>query len=346
VTRYVFNAAVDSEDPFLTDMKDQFYYDPWRGIDKRPLVWDRERKFCKADWGLESVSLTIPKKIPVYLIPEYVVRVPTEFPFWSALPKQAVQGPEVHYIAVTGLGAGAGWRSEGWEPVDADYTDPSTDRVQVVMKYVGAAGKVSGPLMHYARGFKDMLQLLQQIKTWDVLTEIETMALQGDPTVVGQEAQPTGFITSQKASGENYIDKAGAAITLSDIRTVVNEAWRDGGDLETRGYAVTDPFTYNALKDLLTEYLSYEITEYRLPWGIKTFEIDGIPFIKSRGMPIGAGAKAILFLDRQYNWAAVSLDVTYKELAVTGDVRKFIVIAYLNFVNQAPQFNAIIYNIA
>lgn len=329
-------------DPFIERFAGKIYYDPWRGIDFRPNPWmANNRAVERAIWAFASSAETVPTILPTFLDPSYIYAVPTDAPLYAALPRKASLGAHEDYVRVTALGSPAVdyWGAETKVP---DYVSPTSVRVSEPKKIAQTWGGVTGFQKAAGKGFKDMLAEAHQERLYGLLTEgLEEQCINGD----GATIEPTGIIVWQ--TGTNEVPAASGNVTLALIQRAIREAWVAGGDLESYGFAVTDPVTYDYVKNLLIEYLSYvNVMNYDLPWGVKTFSIQGVPFIRSRKMPTGANAKAICFVDRRYTYVAALQDVTTELYGKTTDAQEFAIKFYGNVINRAPEFAAIITAIA
>jgi hypothetical protein len=150
-----------------------------------------------------------------------------------------------------------------------------------------------------------------------------------------------GLLTQQGTT--NRVAGGSAAPTLAEIQEVIRTVWTAGGDLESYGFAVTDPTNYDYVKNLLMEYVGYvNVDNYELPWGLKTYSIQGIPFIKSRKMPTGSNVKKILFLDRRVVYNDILTDVTTELYGKVKDEQNFAIKWYGRTINRAVEFCGVI----
>ena len=108
--------------------------------------------------------------------------------------------------------------------------------------------------------------------------------------------------------------------------------------------AVTDAFTLNKIKGLLMDYQrsmpmagSYGIPE--------SFMFDSTNVIKSQYMPTTSGSRMILFLDTRYIFLPVLQDVTYTELGLTNDSKKYYLKWYGALVLQFEGSSGQIYGV-
>jgi len=327
-------------DPFMKRYAGKIYYDPWAGIDFTPNPWlKNNRAVERAVWAYASGSYTVPAILPTYLDPSYAYVVPTDAPAYAALPRKASLGAMESFVRVTALGAGTKWVAQDATP---DYVSPTAAPTHQAKAICQVWGGVTGFMRAAAENFKDMLEEAHRERLYDLLTAgLENGILNGDGT--GNNAK--GLLTWQGTTNE--VAAGSAAVTLAQIQEAIRKAWVAGGDLESFGFAVTDPATYDSVKNLVQEDLGYvNVENYDLPWGLKTFSIQGVPFLRSRKMPTGANVKKILFVDRRYSYCAILTDVTTELYGKTEDAQKFAVKWYGNAINRAPEFGAVVSGIA
>jgi hypothetical protein len=338
---------IEGMDEFLfhmTQQKDPTYYNPWLGIDYSPASLLKNNKIIeRAIWAYASGSITQPVILPTYLSEDYAYALPTDAPAYAAIPKRASKGATVEYVRITAYGVPSAYFVA--QDATPDYVSPTVARVTLEKKICETWGGVVGFLQSAGKGFKDMLVEAHSERLKALLSEgLENGCLNGDAT--GNNVK--GFLTYQGTT--NGINASSAAVTLQMIRDAIKAAYVAGGDLESYGFAITDPATYNYVKALLSEDVGYirSGTEaaYDLPWGLKTYAVDGIPFIKSRKMPTSTNSKKILFLDNRYNYAAILEDLTVELYGKTKDAQEFALKWYGNFVAELPEYNAIVYGIA
>lgn len=329
-------------DPFIQRFAGQIYYNPWEGIDFRPNPWMQNNKaLTRAVWGFDTSSQTVPTILPTYLDPDYVYALPSEAPVVAALPHKASTGGMASYVRITAYGSpSAGY----WlaETTDAEVVKPTASRKNEQKKIAETRGGTTGFAQAAGVGFKDILaEAINERLTAFKVDALEDGFLNGD----GNTTSPKGLLTWQGTT--NQVDASSANVTLAEIRKAIKLAWDAGGDLESYGFGITDSTTYAYIKSLLQEYLGYNNVEsYTLPWGLKTFEIDGVPFLKSRKMPQAANAKKILLQDRRFIYADVLQDTITELLAKTGDGQNFNVKFYGTPINKCPEYGSVIANIA
>jgi len=240
------------------------------------------------------------------------------------------------YVRITALGApSAYWVAE---TADVDYVAPTPDRQNVQKVIAETWGGTTGFQRAAAESFKDMLEEAHRERLYGLMTNgLEDGCLNG----TGATVYNKGLITWQGTTNE--VGAGEAAVTLAELQEAIRKAWVAGGDLESYGFAITDPATYDTIKNLISEYLGYvNVENYDLPWGLKTFSIQGIPFIKSRKMPTTAKEKKVLFVDRRFCYNAILTDVTTELYGKVKDEQNFAIKWYGVTINRAPEFGAVV----
>jgi len=329
-------------DPFIQRYAGKIYYDPWIGLDYRMNPWLRNnRAIERVIWAFASSAITVPTILPTFLDPSYIYALPTDAPLYAALPRKASLGAHEDYVRITSLTAPSigYWISQTQAP---EYESEGSARVSQLKAIAQTWGGVTGFMKAAGNGYKDMLEEAHRGRLLALLTEgLEDGMINGDGT--GTNAK--GIITWQ--TGTNEIAGGSANVTIAKIQEAIRAAFVAGGDLESYGFAVTDPVTWDYVKNLLMEYVSYvNIMNYDLPWGLKTFSIQGVPFLRSRKMPTGSNVKAIVFVDRRHTYVAALQDVVTELYGKTKDASEFAIKFYGNCINRAPEFGSIITAIA
>lgn len=324
-------------DPFIKRYNGKVYYDPWLGIDYTPNPWMKNnRAIERAIWAYASSSQTVPTILPTFLDPAFTYVVPTDAPLYAALPRKASLGAMASYTRITALGAPtAYWVTETESP---DYVAPTAARVNAQKVIAETWGGTTGFQRAAAEGFKDMLEEAHRERLTGLITNgLEDGCLNG----AGSTIYNNGLLTQQGTT--NRVAGGSAAPTLAEIQEVIRTVWVAGGDLESYGFAVTDPTNYDYVKNLLMEYVGYvNVDNYELPWGLKTYSIQGIPFIKSRKMPTGSNVKKILFLDRRVVYNDILTDVTTELYGKVKDEQNFAIKWYGRTINRAVEFCGVI----
>lgn len=331
-------------DPFIKRFAGRVYYDPWENIDFTPNPWmQNNRAIERAVATFVSSSQTVPTILPTFLDPEYTYAVPSDAPAFASLPRKASLGAMASYNRVTALATATSIMLSEAEASNPEFSSVDTNaRVNLKRAIAEVFGGVSGFQRASGEGFKDALAEAHRSRLLYLLTAgLEDQVLNG----AGTGNEMTGILTTQSTT--NGQNASSAAVTLAQIQAAIRAAWTAGGDLESFGYAITDPVTFDYVKNLVAESLGYvNVENYTLPWGLKTYSVQGIPFIKSRKMPTTTNQKKIMFVDRRYTYVDILTDVTTELYGKTADDQKFAIKFYGNVVCRAPEFQATVYGIA
>lgn len=285
---------------------------------------------------------TLSVLIPVWLEPGYVDLVKRETPVWEIMPKRAVKGKSIDFNQITNFG------SAQFLPEDSTLTeaDDTYTRQTVAVKYCYSVGRVTGPMIAAAVPYMDAMGNEVQRKTIALAMELERVLINGDKTTY-----PNEFDGLIKTITSNTINKAGADITLDNIRTAIRYCRYAGSTPSTTlsgampNLMVTDYETLDVIKAAMQDYLRYYNIEKEIAFGIQAVVFDGVAILGSRYMPTDADSKRLLVLNTAFLFLGVLQDMTYEELAHTNDSRKFCLKWYGALANEAEQFMCQIYGI-
>lgn len=312
---------------------------------------------------------TLPVLIPVYVDPEIVDLTRRATPLVEMIPRVTNYGRTADYNQITTI-ASAQALAE-----DAALNEQNDEYIRqtIPIKYLYSVGRVTGPMFAASKqylssgGYVDSLSLEVKNKTLALKRLEEAMILLGDSQTDWTEPVNSSTITAANSydglyelisdansnghggSASYVTDNAGAAISISAIRTAIRTARTAGGE---PNLIVTDYSTYDAIKALIQDQLRYVSTQ-TIAWGITTLSFEGIPVIASRFLSTTAGAgsgvpqdsKSLFVLDTNVIEMRVLQDVSYEELAKTNDSIKFSLKCYEALVVKAPQFNHVIIDI-
>jgi hypothetical protein len=312
---------------------------------------------------------TLPVLIPVYVDPEIIDETRKATPLVELIPRVTNYGKTADFNVITSIG---GAQPLGEDAALTEQNDTYTRR-SVGIKYLYSVGRVTGPMFAASKqylasgGYVDALSLEVKNKTLALKRLEEAMILLGDtaadwtdPSTSTSYASAYSYnglyqlISNANSNGlggsSSYVtDLAGAAISISAIRTAIRTARTAGGE---PNLIVTDYATYDAIKALIQDQLRY-VSTTTIAWGITTMSFEGIPIIASRFLSTTAGngskvpqdGKSLFVLDTNVIEMRVLQDVSYEELAKTNDSIKFMLKVYEALVCKAPKFNHVIYDI-
>lgn len=315
---------------------------------------------------------TLPVLIPVYVDPEIVDATRRATPLVELIPRVTNYGKTADFNCITTI-ASAQALAE-----DASLTEQNDTyyRTSIAVKYIYSVGRVTGQMFAASKqylasgGYVDALSLEVKNKTLALKRLEEAMILLGDGTTNWTEPVNSSTITGTNSfnglwslinntnstystswyTASNHItDKAGASLTLADIRTYIRTPRTYGGE---PNLIVTDYSTYDHIKSLIQDQLRYVSTQ-SIAWGITTVSFEGVPIIASRFLSTTAGtgsgtvynARSLFVLDTNVIEMRVLQDVSYEELAKTNDSIKFYLKCYECLVVKAPQFCHIAHDI-
>ena len=350
------------------------YVDAMKGIDSRAQMSEALTEFSKAnvvELSLKTFNLqkaqsigglaaggTDTTLIPIYVDPAMADLTRRHTPLLELIPRVTQYGNQISYNQLTARGV-FGWAAEG---AALTSNEDTYVRQTTAIKYCYAVGQITGPYLaaskpYLSQGYVDGLNLEIRNKTQTLKYVEEDSLINGD----GTSGRSTGYGGKTYVAGlepdgmrklitTNAVDESSAAVSFSLIRTLIRRA-KTANASTTLGVGdpnllVTDYTTKDNLKSLMTPTLRYEGDTYELPFGIKAMQFDGLPVLATKFMPDAANTREILVLSTDTWQNRVMQDMTYEELAKTGDSYKFLVKQYLAPITVAEQFNARGYNFA
>ena len=312
---------------------------------------------------------TLPVLIPVYVDPEVVDLTRRSTPLVELVPRVTNYGNYASYNQISTISTAQAVTE------DAALTEQNDTyaRKTLPIKVLVSVGRVTEYMIEASRpylssgGYVDALSLDVRAKTLALRRLEEAMILLGDSVTAWTEPVNSTSIPAatsfdglyqliSNANSNGYggasgytTDNAGAALSISAIRTAIRTARTAGGE---PNLIVTDYASYDAIKALIQDQLRYVSTQ-TIAWGITTLSFEGIPIIASRFLSTTAGtgsrvpqdARSLYVLDTNVIEMRVMRDVTYEELAQTNLSKKFVISVFETLVVKAPQFNHVIYDI-
>lgn len=312
---------------------------------------------------------TLPVLIPVYVDPEIVDQTRRATPLVELIPRVTNYGSYAAYNVITSIATAQAVAEDG---ALTEQNDTYVRR-SVPIKILASVGRVTEFMVEASRpylssgGYVDALSLDVRAKTLALRRLEEAMILLGDSTANWVEPVNSttvsgtysydglyNLITNANSNGlggsSSYrTDNAGAALSISAIRTGIRTARTAGGE---PNLMVCDYASYDVIKSLIQDQLRY-ISTTNIAWGITTLSFEGIPIIASRFLSTTAGSgsatpydgRSLFILDTNVIEMRVLRDVTYEELAQTNLSKKFVLSVFEALVVKAPQFNHVIYDI-
>lgn len=290
--------------------------------------------------------------VPVYVDPRVVDETRKFTPLVEIIPRVTNMGTTADYNNVTAKG-GAFTRAEDSSLTE---TDTTTARNSTPIKYLYAVGRVTGQARaaippYTLSGFQpaggavgsftdagaaNAKQFEVLVKARELRELQEDLIMNGNATTSGISGNPdgteySGIITLMSTT--NTVDKNTSAIDYDDIELAAQYAFDDGGrptvGVGSSGVIadirkiMIDVFRWSP-SDRINDTLGFGI-----PTAITIFTMVGpITIIPSMFMSNVSGSKAIYFLDMSVIEMRVLQDLTYEDLAKTGDADKFMIKCY------------------
>jgi len=298
--------------------------------------------------------------IPVYVDPLIVDQSRKYTPLVEGIiPKVANRGITADFNVITAKGA-AKFLAE--DPALAEQDD-TLDRSSKAIKYAYAVGRVTGQsivatppysLQQYnpqgaglpgttfgSSAAPNSKQLSVLVKSRAIMELLENKILNGDSSSDANEID--GIRTQMGAT--NTVDKNSTQWSLKDVDTAVSNAFTDGGRVNV---AITDPVTYAEAIQKLRDGQRYPPTNDLFGVGRIVFNtmVGEVPLIPSQFATTTDGSRRIDFLDTSVWEQRYLLDVTYQDLAMTGDAEKFMLKSYMALICRSLGFNSSITEIS
>lgn len=298
--------------------------------------------------------------IPVYVDPLIVDQSRKYTPIVEGIiPKVSNRGITADFNVLTAKGTA---RFLAEDPALADQDD-TYDRTSKSIKYAYAVGRVTGQsivavppysLQQYnpqgtglpgttfgSSAAPNSKQLAVLVKSRAIMELLENKILNGDAS---SDANEIDGIRTQVAA-TNTVDKNSSQWSLKDVDTAVSNAFTDGGRVNV---AITDSVTYAEAIQKLRDGQRYPPTNDLFGVGRIVFNtmVGQIPLIPSQFATTSDGSRRIDFLDTTVWEQRYLLDVTYQDLAMTGDAEKFMLKSYMALICRSLAFNSSITEIS
>jgi hypothetical protein len=299
--------------------------------------------------------------VPIYVDPRVIDASRKFTPVVELMPRVANQGTTADFNRLTAKGA-ASFRGE--DPA-LDEQNDTYERASVAIKYGYSVGRVTGPMIaampaYTMQDFNPAgtglsgstwaSQAAPNAKQIEVLVKTRAMRELQENTIINGNSSTNpyeydGIIVTQSTT--NTVAKGSTALTLGDLYTAVQKAFDYGG---RPSIAICSSSVYNDIQKLMMDQLRGVMPMSKLPWGAEFLSIrtmtGEIPILPSMFMSNVSGSKAIYFLDLSAIEMRVLQDLTYQELAKTGDSEKFYLKVYEALVIKNTKFNASVTAIA
>ena len=229
--------------------------------------------------------------LPTYLLPDYQDLVRKTAPFYDMITKRRAEGKVISYNAITAYPSGAFAN----EMATLSNTDATVISHNVNVRYAYVQELFSNIARAIAEGNFNYTNEFLRYGVRGLMQAIENALLFGD----GSAPNPLGA-TKMVDGGDNLVDKAGAAIALSDIDDVIEAIISNGFPQPTVG--LTDPGTLRAIAALVDDdYSNVGGSPYNRPgtW-TKGVTYNGVTFYAHWAFPTsdydsgtGEGGKSI-----------------------------------------------------
>jgi hypothetical protein len=313
----------------------QTYYDPIRKLDLRQNIMKSiEGNIQKAPSITTTTggTYTAYSMFPAFLDPSIVDQTMFETPLVFLIKRKAVKNLKYVYNKITAKA------DASFLGIDAPLSEQVDTRSNgsVDIKFLYAVGRVLNQAVAGGESYMDLMAEDIRVKMASINEALENEIINGDTST-----NALGFTGLISGITTNTTDLSGEDVSLEDFLTMKATIFQAKGRTDL---AVTDAFTLNKIKGLLMDYQrsmpmagSYGIPE--------SFMFDSTNVIKSQYMPTTSGSRRILFLDTRYIFLPVLQDVTYTELGLTNDSKKYYLKWYGALVLQFEGSSGQIYGV-
>ncbi len=249
--------------------------------------------------------------------------------------------------------------------------DDSKARDSTPIKYMYAVGRVTGPTQAAVPsylikgwgttgdGMRDT-SYLDSVATTALDQEVilkaqsmkeleENLFFNGNATTSGITGNPDGteydgIVALQSTTNQNDLNST--AMDLDDIEDTVRYAFDDSGRPEV-GFGSSTIVT-----DFRKKWRdAYRVTPEKgeVALGVVGSSVEGLmgpmKLIPSQFLSNVSGAKQLFFLDMEKIEHRVLQDMTYQEMGINNDSKKFFLKQYQTIIDRAPAFNSFIDNV-
>lgn len=264
---------------------------------------------------------------PIVYDPEVIDITRRYTPIQTILPKRTNLGKTANYYRLTGRGD-ATWQTEDAALNEADDT---REAASSDIKFLRVTGRVTGVAQASGAHFYNAVQEELMNKSVSMSMEIENSLINGDTATTATE--PNGLIKLLTSNGT----AVGGAVTLAAINGMLDDCYTALGHINLM---ITDAYTMTDIKTLLQEYVRY-VDPVKVAWGMDAVAFNGpngvVPIISSQYMPTTSTERRVIALDTRTIEQRVLTDVSYEDLAKTGDSRKFFLKTYRTLIAKHPE---------
>jgi len=300
-------------------------------------IYDGSKKSC--DTGLQEIGKMLSKAPsidttsggtytayglqPAFVDTTIVDRTIRETPLVKLLPRRASRSLKYVYNVITAKKGAVFLLDDGSlsEQVDTRTTS------YVDMKYLYGVGRITNPALAGANAsYINLFGEDVRVKMASMNEALEDEIINGDDST-----DAAGFDGLIASITTNTTDNSGAEITLDLLREDFNTSFEANGLIDL---VITDGRTLNYVKGLMQDYLRfYGQIPANMDFGIPdAFYFDGALFIKDRYAPTTAASRRIFYVDTRYIFLAVLQDMTYQEMGVQSDSRRYFIKWYGSLV--------------
>jgi len=264
---------------------------------------------------------------PIVYDPEVIDITRKYTPLQTMFRKRTNYGITANYYRLTARG-GATW---GTEDAAIDEADDTREAASSDIKFLRVGGRVTGPAQAGGAHFKNALQEEMMAKSVSMSMEIENALINGDTATTATE--PNGLIKLLTANNT----AVSGAVTLEDVNGLLDDCFVDLGHIDLM---VTDAYTLTQIREQMQDFVKYS-DPVKVAWGMDAVAFNSnhgvVPIIASQYMPGTSTERRVIACDTRTIEQRVLVDVSYEDLAKSGDSRKFFLKSYRCLISKFPE---------
>ena len=277
--------------------------------------------------------------VPLIVQPGIEDTIMLDHPFYAMVQKRAHRSKYVDWNKRTARGAAA-----------FKYEDPSMEPVKdtlsrsvIEIKSAYSVRRITNFDIRASEFYINWLNEEVNSATEALLELLEGAMISGDASTNAYEYSGLDVLITTNTETQST-----AELTLDKIAELVRWA-KQGAKASHSGTGrpnlhLTNTVDYDKVKALIRPWLKYNDTN-ALNWGIESYSIEGRPVITSPKCSITTGSRRWYVLDMSKWFVAMLQDITYTELPVDGDAKKFMLKTYQALTCLDETKNAMAYGI-
>jgi len=297
--------------------------------------------------------------VPIYVDPIITDQSRKYTPLREMFPRVSNQGLTADFNVITAKGGAI----TAAEDPTLTTSDDTYDRSSVSMKYVYIKGRVTGQAIaaypsYTLAGWQSQgsglagstfspqpapnaKQLEVRAKARSMMEKEESLIVNGDTST--DSTQYNGIVQTQSTTNKVT---ASAALKYDHLEECAQNAVDDSG---RPNLGLCDTNTMRQLRGIMIDTYNYRPADMRmeLPFGVTSHlmleTMSGVmPVLYSQYLSTTSGSRSFYMLDMNVWEMRVLQDMTYEELAQTGDAKPFMLKMYEALICRSTPFNSFV----